>query len=205
MRVSPIEPAIHRQRLIVEGHFTIPTKGEDILSLLTGLSDVLDMRVFSGPYAWHPGSKDQWTNPEVPLNELNGFVAWTESGAHVYAWRPQRFFTVDCYSCKPFDVEAVEEYVNAFFGSTDSSSLSIVSQSITPPSQSTNICHSIAKRAFRCAEQGKLNDVKLRIFLLNRLAKNRTDLDNEVFSYTQELWEAKRSYWQGQQAQRIHA
>lgn len=111
-----LEPSIYRQRLIIEGHYLIEVDGEVIRKYLNELSKVLEMRIFSGPYSWPP---DKWDKPEIPLHELNGFVAWTESGCHVYAWRPVKFFTSDIYSCKPFDDKKVLEFTKKLFKSKD--------------------------------------------------------------------------------------
>ena len=111
-----LEPAVYRQRLILEGHYTVELTEESIRTYLSELSLVLDMRIFAGPFSWPP---DQRSHPEVPLNELNGFVAWTESGCHVYAWRFCQFFTSDIYSCKPFPVHKVVDFTARFLKSTD--------------------------------------------------------------------------------------
>jgi len=111
-----LEPSIYRQRLILEGHYTIDADGEKIREYLTQLSKVLEMRIFSGPYAWPP---DKWDNPKISLHELNGFVAWTKSGCHVYAWRKVKFFTSDIYSCKVFDNKQVIKFTKEFFKSKD--------------------------------------------------------------------------------------
>lgn len=111
-----LEPKIFRQRLIIEGHFNIEADGQTIKNYLNELSNVCKMRIFSGPYSWPP---DKWDNPNIPLYELNGFVAWTESGSHVYAWRHCKFFTVDIYSCKPFDVDKVLNFTKNFWKSSD--------------------------------------------------------------------------------------
>ena len=89
---------------------------ESVRNYLNELSKVLKMRIFAGPYSWPP---DQWDNPEVKLYGLNGFVAWEESGCHVYVWKFCRFFTSDIYSCKPFDVDEVVAYTKKFFDSAD--------------------------------------------------------------------------------------
>ena len=114
--MANLEPKIYRQRLIVEGHYEIDAGGETIRDFLNKLSKVCKMRIFSGPYSWPP---DKWDNPKVKLYELNGFVAWTESGSHVYAWRHCKFFTVDIYSCKPFDVNEVVKFTKNFWKSKD--------------------------------------------------------------------------------------
>lgn len=111
-----LEPKVFRQRLIIEGHYEIDANGETIRQYLAKLSKVLKMRIFSGPYSWPP---DKWTNPKVKLYELNGFVAWTESGCHVYAWRFCKFFTSDIYSCKKFNAKKVISFTKKFFKSKD--------------------------------------------------------------------------------------
>jgi len=111
-----LEPTIFRQRLVIEGHYKIEADGEKIREYLNQLSKVLEMRIFSGPYSWPP---DKWDNQDIPLFELNGFVAWTESGCHIYAWRKVKFFTSDIYSCKKFDVEKVLNFTKDFFDSED--------------------------------------------------------------------------------------
>ena len=117
-----LEPEIFRQRLIIEGHYSIDADGETLRKYLVDLSKILRMRIFSGPYSWPP---DHWDNPEVELHELNGFVAWTRSGCHVYAWRFCRFFTSDIYSCKRFSLKRVVEFTKSFFKSEDAVYLKI--------------------------------------------------------------------------------
>jgi S-adenosylmethionine decarboxylase len=114
--MKDLEPSIYRQRIVLEGHYEIDADGETIRDYLHRLSEILEMRIFSGPYSWPP---DEWTNPSIPLFELNGFVAWTESGAHIYAWKTCKFFTVDAYSCKPFESEKVASFTQEFFQSND--------------------------------------------------------------------------------------
>jgi S-adenosylmethionine decarboxylase len=117
-----IEPRVFRQRLILEGHYSAHLTEESIRTYLNDLSLVLDMRIFAGPFSWPP---DDRSHPEVPLNDLNGFVAWTESGCHVYAWRSCRFFTCDIYSCKKFSPEKVIEFTARFLSSQDMVHLSL--------------------------------------------------------------------------------
>jgi len=111
-----LEPRIYRQRLIIEGHYAINADGETIREYLEKMSKILVMKIFSGPYSWPP---DKWMNPKVKLHDLNGFVAWTESGCHVYAWRFCKFFTADIYSCRKFNVSKAVNLTKTFFKSTD--------------------------------------------------------------------------------------
>jgi S-adenosylmethionine/arginine decarboxylase-like enzyme len=101
----------------MEGHYKRKAvDGETIRHYLHQLSELISMRVFAGPYAWPP---DKWKHKDVELFELNGFVAWTESGCHIYAWRPYEFFTVDIYSCKRFDAMETLSFTKDYFDSED--------------------------------------------------------------------------------------
>ena len=53
------------------------------------------MTVFAGPFSWPP---DVRTFPELPLHDLNAFVAWTQSGCHVCAWRAPGNFLRSAYT-----------------------------------------------------------------------------------------------------------
>ena len=116
MYMKDLEPAIHRQRLIIEGHYDIEFNGDVVKDYLAKLSEILDMTIFSGPFCWPP---DKWNHPEVDLHDWNGFVAWTESGCHVYAFPKHRFFTSDIYSCKAFNNNRVVEFTKEFIKSED--------------------------------------------------------------------------------------
>ena len=111
-----LEPNVYRQRLIIEGHFKVPLVSDSIKEYLTQLSQLLGMTIFAGPYCWPP---DERSHPEVSLVDLNGFIAWKESGCHVYAFSKTSFFTADIYSCKSYNAKLVVEYTRDFIQSDD--------------------------------------------------------------------------------------
>jgi S-adenosylmethionine decarboxylase len=104
-----LAPEIHRQRLVVEGLVTAPIVEEDIKLYLKELGSLTDMRVL--------------TDPVTNLSPLYGWAAWVHwetSGAHFYAWdQPRLFFSVDLYTCKAFDAEAVVAFTQRFFEASD--------------------------------------------------------------------------------------
>ena len=114
--MKDLEPGVYRQRLVIEGHYGIEFDGDLVKEYLSELSKVLEMRIFSGPFCWPP---DEWNHPEVKLYDWNGFVAWTESGCHVYAFPKYKFFTADIYSCKPFENNKVVKFTKDFIKSDD--------------------------------------------------------------------------------------
>lgn len=104
-----LAPAIHRQRLVVEGIPAHPITREQIVDYLTGLSVVTEMVVLSEPVT-HQSPTYGWA----------GWIHWETSGSHFYAWDvPQLFFSVDIYTCKAFDPDKVVEYTQEYFGASE--------------------------------------------------------------------------------------
>jgi S-adenosylmethionine decarboxylase len=99
-----LAPSIHRQRLVVEGTCREPIGAEQIAEYLTGLSDVCGMQTLMAPVT-HRSDEYGWA----------GWIHWATSGAHFYAWEDPLFFSVDVYTCKPFDPVAVARYTRDYF------------------------------------------------------------------------------------------
>lgn len=117
--MKDLEPKVFRQRLIIEGHHRIENlDGEILRKYLAELSKVLKMRIFVGPFCWPPDD-DKVHEEALPLTEINGFVGWKESGCQAYIWPPHKFFSVDVYSCKKFDVTEAVRFTKEFFKSED--------------------------------------------------------------------------------------
>ena len=103
-----LAPSIHRQRLVVEGTRLGVIDAADIAAYLTELSVVCDMRTLVEPVT-HRSDRYGWA----------GWIHWETSGAHFYAWEhPEVFFSVDVYTCKPFDAVRVVEFTRRFFDAT---------------------------------------------------------------------------------------
>ena len=78
------------------------------------LGEVTGMTVLTDPVT-HRSDRYGWA----------GWVHWETSGAHFYAWeQPLIFFSVDIYTCKPFDAAHVVEFTGAFFSATELTSSS---------------------------------------------------------------------------------
>ena len=101
-----LAPMICRQRLVIEGTCDRPISDAAIRRYLRGLSKVCDMTVILEPVT-HRSDRYGWA----------GWVHWEASGAHLYAWdTPLLFFSVDVYTCKPFDMQRAVDYTRRFFG-----------------------------------------------------------------------------------------
>ena len=100
-----LAPAIHRQRLVIEGLVDSPIDADDITTYLRDLSAICEMTVLMDPVT-HRSDLYGWA----------GWIHWETSGAHFYAWEdPELFFSVDIYTCKPFDVRRTVDYTAEFF------------------------------------------------------------------------------------------
>lgn len=104
-----LAPEIHRQRLVVEGYPSRAITDSDITEYLQKLSVVTDMLTLIEPVT-HRSDRYGWA----------GWTHWETSGAHFYAWeQPRLFFSVDMYTCKPFDPRAVAAFTREYFGATE--------------------------------------------------------------------------------------
>jgi S-adenosylmethionine decarboxylase len=101
-----LAPAIHRQRLVIEGTRAEPISEHDIREYLSQLCVVCDMVPLIDPVTHH-SERYGWA----------GWIHWETSGAHFYAWdAPTVFFSVDVYACRAFDSVATVEFTRKFFG-----------------------------------------------------------------------------------------
>jgi hypothetical protein len=104
-----LAPEIHRQRLVVEGLVSAPIAEEDIVLYLKQLGALTDMVVLTEPVT-HRSPQYGWA----------AWVHWETSGAHFYAWDvPRLFFSVDVYTCKPFNPETVRDFTAQYFQASD--------------------------------------------------------------------------------------
>ena len=104
-----LAPMIHRQRLVVEGRVNHVITEDEITRYLKELSDFCKM--------------DRLIEPVTHCSDLYGWAGWVHweaSGAHLYAWeRPVLFFSVDIYTCAPFDSLAVVGFTGDFFAAEE--------------------------------------------------------------------------------------
>ena len=104
-----LAPEIHRQRLVVEGLVSAPILEEDIKVYLKELGCLTDMSVLTEPVT-HRSPRYGWA----------AWVHWESSGAHFYAWDvPLMFFSLDMYTCKAFDPDAVMGFTREYFQASD--------------------------------------------------------------------------------------
>ncbi|MDA8208762.1 MAG: S-adenosylmethionine decarboxylase [Actinomycetota bacterium] len=106
--VVDLAPDIYRQRLVIEGIPAAPINDVQIVAYLRDLGTVCGMKVLTDPVT-HLSETYGWA----------GWVHWETSGAHFYAWEtPRLFFSVDIYTCKPFDAAVAAEFTRKALGAS---------------------------------------------------------------------------------------
>lgn len=104
-----LAPMIHRQRMVIEGSMPTPISDAQIVAYLSALSTQIGMVELLSPVT-HRSDRYGWA----------GWIHWETSGAHFYAWEdPILFFSVDIYTCKPFDPERATALTRDFFHASE--------------------------------------------------------------------------------------
>jgi hypothetical protein len=103
--MKDLAPEIYRQRTVIEGYPKHQLTAREIKKYLSQLSGVLEMRTLIEP-----------VTHRSPTYGEAGWIHWESSGAHFYAWdHPRLFFSVDIYTCKPYEAIDAVKFTKTFF------------------------------------------------------------------------------------------
>ncbi len=106
-----LEPEIIRQRLLIEGHYTIEISAEIIRRYLLDLAAHLDLKTYSEPIIYSPAA-----GTGKKINEgYDAFVPLVDSGIALYVWTNARFFSLIIYACKNFDETKAIDFTRVFY------------------------------------------------------------------------------------------
>lgn len=106
-----IAPDIFRQRLLVEGFYTIHIDADVVKTFLLELAQALDLRIYGDPIVFSPTSgmgKDENAG-------YDAFVSLIDSGISAYIWTARQFFSVVLYTCKGFEKDDAIQFIERFF------------------------------------------------------------------------------------------
>jgi S-adenosylmethionine decarboxylase len=109
-----IAPDIFRQRLIIEGFYTIDVTQAVLENYLLDIAKHLNLRTYGAPIIFSPASgmgKDENAG-------FDAFVPLIDSGISAYVWSNAKFFSVVLYTCKGFDENAALEFTRNYFAVT---------------------------------------------------------------------------------------
>ncbi|MEX2031367.1 MAG: hypothetical protein WEA81_00730 [Dehalococcoidia bacterium] len=109
-----LAPDIARQRLLVEGYWTVDVDADVIRRFLLDLAAHLALRTYGEPVVFAPASG-------MGRDENSGwdaFVPLIDSGISGYFWAQPRFFSLVLYTCKAFDADAAVQFTRDALGVT---------------------------------------------------------------------------------------
>lgn len=109
--MKSIAPDIFRQRLMIEGFYSLEVTKEKLDKYLRELAGVLNLRIYSNPIIFSPDSgmgKDE-------NQGFDAFVPLIDSGISAYVWSKHKFLSVVIYTCKGFDEEKAISFTKDFF------------------------------------------------------------------------------------------
>ena len=106
-----LAPDIFRQRLLVEGYYTVEVTRERLAAYLLGVAAHLNLKAYGEPTIYSPGGLGKAEN-----QGFDAFLPLIDSGISAYIWSSAKFFSIVLYTCKGFDAQAAVEYTREFFG-----------------------------------------------------------------------------------------
>lgn len=110
--MKDIAPHITRQRLLIEGFFTVSIQENDIIKFFNEITKELDLKVYGKPTIHATGYQGKKIN-----QGFDAFIPLIDSGIALYVWGNARFFSTMIYTCKKFDVNKAIAFCKKFFKS----------------------------------------------------------------------------------------
>jgi len=115
-----LAPEIFRQRLLIEGYYTVEMTRFSLAAYLTGVAAHLGLRAYGQPAIFSPGGEGKAEN-----QGFDAFLPLVDSGISAYVWTSRRFISVLLYTCKAFDEAAAIDFTRTSFGIAEAASTSI--------------------------------------------------------------------------------
>ncbi len=112
--MQDLAPHITRQRLLLEGYYSVPVDRESVSSYLAAVAKHLGLRAYGDPVVHSPFGAGKQEN-----QGFDAFIPLIDSGISLYVWSSQQFFSALLYSCKRFDEAAAVSFTKEFFGASE--------------------------------------------------------------------------------------
>jgi hypothetical protein len=109
-----LAPQIIRQRLLIEGLYSIDVDQTAVESYLFGIASHLDLRTYGTPTVHAPSGLGKQEN-----EGFDAFIPLIDSGISLYVWSSAKFFACVLFTCKKFDTELAISYTRDFFGASE--------------------------------------------------------------------------------------
>ncbi|MFH2106357.1 MAG: S-adenosylmethionine decarboxylase [Candidatus Micrarchaeota archaeon] len=105
-----IAPDIFRQRLLIEGFFTVKVDKKKIESYFSNITKELKLKMYGKPIIFSPNGMGKKEN-----QGYDAFVPLIDSGISVYIWSNAKFISCIIYTCKGFDEKKALGATKRFF------------------------------------------------------------------------------------------
>lgn len=106
-----IAPNIFRQRLIMEGFYTIEVTKKKLEQYLLEIAAHLNLHTYGEPVVFSPVSG---MGKEGNAG-FDAFVPLIDSGISAYVWSSAKFFSIVLCTCKGFDKQAAIDFTHEYF------------------------------------------------------------------------------------------
>jgi len=113
--MKDLAPRITRQRILIEGYYTIDVDRSAIERYFTKITKSLNLRMYGKPTIFSPRGEGKEKN-----QGYDAFVPLIDSGISLYVWSKARFLSVIIYTCKSFDERKALAVTGKFFGVKES-------------------------------------------------------------------------------------
>jgi len=105
-----LAPHLIRQRLLIEGFYTIDVDKAVIHNYFKKITDYLNLKMYGKPIIFSPGGEGKREN-----QGYDAFVPLIDSGISVYVWSNSSFLSLIIYTCKNFDPHKAMEFTKEYF------------------------------------------------------------------------------------------
>jgi hypothetical protein len=109
-----LAPDIVRQRILIEGYYTVTIDEDVIRGFFAHLTERLQLRTYDVPVIFAPGGEGRGDNAGY-----DAFVPLIDSGISLYVWTGPKFLSTVAFTCKAFDADAAVDATRGFFAMTE--------------------------------------------------------------------------------------
>lgn len=106
-----LAPEITRQRLLIEGFYTVDVDRKRVEDYLHGVATHLGLRAYGTCAVFAPEGEGRQEN-----QGFDAFLPLIDSGISVYVWTGPRFVAAVLFTCKAFDEDSAIAFTTDFFG-----------------------------------------------------------------------------------------
>lgn len=105
-----LAPEVTRQRLLIEGYYTVDVDEVRVGDYLHGIAEHLGLRTYGRLAIFAPAGQGRGEN-----QGFDAFLPLIDSGISLYVWTGPRFLASVLFTCKTFDEQAAIDYTRDFF------------------------------------------------------------------------------------------